>query len=65
MYMASWKLKEFSKYWLMLSFQMVDISKRIQSLEDESKSLKSQVAEVSCISLIGLLLLKIILLLLF
>ena len=45
MYMASWKLKEFSKYWLMLSFQMVDISKRIQSLEDESKSLKSQVAE--------------------
>lgn len=49
----------------MLSFQMVDISKRIQSLEDESKSFKSQVAEVSWISLEGLLLLKIILILLF
>jgi hypothetical protein len=37
---------------------MADISKRIQSLEDESKSLKSQVAEVSWITLIGLLLLE-------
>ena len=35
---------------------MSDISKRIQSLEDESKSLKSQVAEVSWIILIDLLL---------
>jgi hypothetical protein len=41
-------------------FQMEDILKRIQSLEDKSESLKSQVAEVSWISLIGLSLLKII-----